>query len=147
MRSMLQLLGGVAVAGAVAAGSTAFTASGLTNTWSGSNAKDGFIGGTVAPTVTGANLVDLLFTQAAHATPGVNDVSGATLTFDATTPTGATVTMTSNGSLIGGSTSTGFWCSAVDGSHQSTCVVGTAIATPAAGESYAGISTVTVGVS
>ncbi|NMO50525.1 hypothetical protein HH310_04870 [Actinoplanes sp. TBRC 11911] len=32
MRNMLQLLGGVAVAGAVAAGTTAFTASGLTNT-------------------------------------------------------------------------------------------------------------------
>lgn len=57
MRSALQLLGGVAVAGVVAAGSTAFTATGLTN---GAGTTQ-FIGGTVTQTVTGATLTGVTY--------------------------------------------------------------------------------------
>jgi hypothetical protein len=58
MRNMMQLLGGVAVAGAVAAGSTAFTAgSGLANTGGASK----FIGGRTAIAVSGATLTNTAF--------------------------------------------------------------------------------------
>ena len=52
MRSMLQLLGGVAVAGAVAAGATAFTASGVTVD-AGVTNPELFLGGGVQITATG----------------------------------------------------------------------------------------------
>lgn len=57
MRSAVQMLGGVAVAGVVAAGSTAFTATGLTNSAGASQ----FIGGTVTQTVTGATLTGVTY--------------------------------------------------------------------------------------
>ena len=57
--SMLQLLGGVAVAGAVAAGTTAFTAgSGLDNT----AVANKVIGGRAAITVSGATMTSATFT-------------------------------------------------------------------------------------
>ncbi|GIE33441.1 hypothetical protein Ait01nite_064860 [Actinoplanes italicus] len=57
MRNMIQLLGGVAVAGVVAAGSTAFTAgSGLTAT-----PATAVVGGTASVAVSGANIGALTF--------------------------------------------------------------------------------------
>ncbi|BEL09963.1 hypothetical protein Q0Z83_081540 [Actinoplanes sichuanensis] len=56
MRNMIQLLGGVAVAGAVAAGSTAFTASGL----SGAPAST-FVGGKASLGVKGAVMSSFAF--------------------------------------------------------------------------------------
>jgi len=52
--SMLQLLGGVAVAGAVAAGATAVTGSGVV--FGGTATASKFVGGTLTQTVTGASV-------------------------------------------------------------------------------------------
>jgi hypothetical protein len=147
MRNMLQLLGGVAVAGAVAAGSTAFTAGGLTYSWSGSVAKDGFLGGSVQPTITGATLVDMTLAQTPAASPGVNDITGVSLKFGASTPTGATVTVTNNGTLSNTNGATGMYCTDVAANKTSACVVGTDASTSVAGDFYSGASTVTIAVS
>jgi hypothetical protein len=73
MRSMLQLLGGVAVAGAVAAGTTAFTAGGVDTTGAVALA-----GGTAAITVEGAQLDSAVFITGS--TAGTYDqISGITL--------------------------------------------------------------------
>jgi hypothetical protein len=63
--SMLQLLGGVAVAGAVAAGSTALTGTGLA--WSGSatGSATQFVGGSVTQTVTGATVSGIAYNYVA----------------------------------------------------------------------------------
>ncbi|KUL36550.1 hypothetical protein ADL15_11890 [Actinoplanes awajinensis subsp. mycoplanecinus] len=57
----------MAVAGVVAAGSTAFTGAGLTN---GITNQKTFLGGTVSHTVVGANLTAMAFTN--------SDITGAT---------------------------------------------------------------------
>jgi hypothetical protein len=99
MRNMVQLLGGVAVAGVVAAGSTAFTADGgiaFDNTGTGTAAQ--FVGGTVTQTVTGATLDLVDYTWA---DPAKTVLTSVQLTFaDATsgkTPTIATTGITSSG--------------------------------------------------
>jgi hypothetical protein len=149
--SLLQMAGGIAVAGVVAAGSTAFTAGGLTKTWAGGNTirQNGWLGGSVAVGVTGsATLTAMSITQAPAAVAGVNDVTAVLLTFDANTPSGATVTLTSDGSLTAGTTpavATGWFCTTVSAS-QSTCVVG-ANTTPTTDGYYSGVSSFTVGVS
>jgi hypothetical protein len=81
MRSMLQLVGGVAVAGVVAAGSTAFTAAGFTN----GVGSPILVGGTVSPAIVGAVL------------------KGVDFTYDATNPdrvTAATIRMTGDGGTM-----------------------------------------------
>ena len=60
MRNMIQLFGGVAVAGAVAAGSTALTGTGLGVT--GNIAASKFVGGAISQTVTGATLDQMAYT-------------------------------------------------------------------------------------
>jgi hypothetical protein len=144
MRSMLQLLGGVAVAGAVAAGTTAFTAAGLSAT--GLSAQnDAFLGGSVSPTVHGAALAALVIDQTADVS-GTNKVSAIHLTFDANTPDGSPVTLTSNGAVTSGGTATGFWCTAVaTGTHVSDCTVGVT-GTHNNGDTWSGLSTVTINV-
>jgi hypothetical protein len=89
MRTMMQLVGGVAVAGAVAAGSTAFTAAGFTN-----NAGAQFVGGTVTQAVTGATLstISYAFSNA----PANTRVTSVTLTF-VENLTGRTVTLAETG--------------------------------------------------
>jgi hypothetical protein len=76
--SMLQLLGGVAVAGAVAAGTTAFTATaGLVTT----NAKAPMMGGSANVSVTGpARLVSATFRIGDSAEP--NHITGLTVSVD-----------------------------------------------------------------
>jgi hypothetical protein len=78
MRSMLQLLGGVAVAGVVAAGSTALTGMGMT-----SSQTTQAIGGTVTQTVTGADLTSIVY----HSVGA--DVTGRTIDKMTITFTGA----------------------------------------------------------
>lgn len=103
MRSMnmLQLLGGVAVAGAVAAGTTAFTAgSGL-----GTSVSSKVIGGRTSVTVSGANIAGLTF-AVDSANSHEDHVTGVTLHLQNDTPadidTGVTVTAAFTGTAVGG---------------------------------------------
>jgi hypothetical protein len=134
---MLQLLGGVAVAGAVAAGSTAFTANGIQNTISGST----FLGGSVSQSVTGANLTAMSATTSDAPTNRL--VTAFDLTFDGNTPAGRTVTLTSDGTISAGSP-TGFYCETVQANKHSVCTAGTSLVAP--GGSYTDITSVTVSV-
>jgi hypothetical protein len=123
MRSMLQLLGGVAVAGTIAAGATAFTATGgATNAITG---QKSFIGGTVQHTIVGAQLDSLAFTGVDKTDPLGTHVTSFTLTFDANTPTGSVVTLSG---LVGTPDSTGqpdnFYCTTVSAGKVSTCTAG-----------------------
>ena len=68
MRSALQLFGGIAVAGVVAAGSTALTGMGIT-----SSQTTQAIGGTVTQTITGADLTSIVY----H--PDASDPTGRTI--------------------------------------------------------------------
>jgi hypothetical protein len=89
MRSALQLLGGVAVAGVVATGSTAFTATGVTTNAGAAQ----FVGGVVSQTVSGATLssVGYGFSDATNTSVTsvvltfVEDVSARTVTVKTTT--------------------------------------------------------------
>jgi len=85
--SMLQLLGGVAVAGAVAAGSTALTGSGLTMTPS----PNKFVGGSIDQNITGANVDSITYhytdttnTQVDYLTIALTGAAGKALTMSAT---------------------------------------------------------------
>lgn len=123
MRTALQLLGGVAVAGAVAAGSTAFTAAGFTNSVSGAT----FIGGVQHQSVTGADLVTFAATTTAD--PSQSQITQFLLTFASTTPVGRTVTLTTDGTSGGGSPS-GFYCQTTQADFTSICKAGTSYAAP-----------------
>ncbi|WP_433297710.1 hypothetical protein ACQP2F_41700 [Actinoplanes sp. CA-030573] len=107
MRSMLQLLGGVAVAGAVAAGATAFTGSGITPTTTTSKS---FIGGTARQQVYGASVDKIVYTW----TDGTKTVlTGFDIYFTDTTVETKVPTVAQNttgGSWAGAS---GFTCNAV----------------------------------
>lgn len=96
--SMIQLLGGVAVAGAVAAGTTALTGSGVV--WGGSNGGTAtqFVGGTLTQTVNGATITDVQY---------VNDGTGQHTTSIAVSVTGADqkfLTLTPGGTGLSGAT-------------------------------------------
>jgi hypothetical protein len=125
MRSMLQLLGGVAVAGAVAAGTTAFTATGLATNAGAS----GFVGGTISQTVTGATLSSI--TYHTDTTPG-DSVDSITMVF-AATMAGRTV----GGTLHYGASST----------QTYTCSISTVTATCALSPSVVGLTSNDVTVS
>ncbi|MFI6076976.1 hypothetical protein ACIA5C_36130 [Actinoplanes sp. NPDC051343] len=145
--SMLQLLGGVAVAGAVAAGTTAFTAGGLSTNLVNSDARDnGWLGGSQSVTVLGATLDKLDFTPGSTGT----GVSLATLTFDTTSlPTTATVTISTGTTLHSASAANGFYCSSINtGTGVATCAVSSASTTVAeAGSYYPNPTSVTITVS
>ncbi|GIF12312.1 hypothetical protein [Actinoplanes teichomyceticus] len=122
MRTMLQLLGGVAVAGAVAAGSTAFTAAGLTTSISSATIIGG---GKVGLTVDGAVLSAA--SLVADGTYGER-ITGATLTLagaSAALPTTATVTGVLTGTSAGGTPSTTkpLTCSYNSGTTKWDCTV------------------------
>ena len=134
MRSMslLQMAGGVAMAGAVAAGTTAFTANaGVTN---GITGQKSFLGGVGTHTIVGAELTTFAWgTTDTSVTP--TRVSSFTLTFNADTPTGAAVTVTQGGTPGGvtgtaGTTPDNFYCSTVSAGKASTCTVGLSLADP-----------------
>lgn len=115
--SMLQLLGGVAVAGAVAAGTTAFTANAGLIT---SGVKAPMLGGTANVSVAGpARLVAASFrTSDASA---LNHVTGVQLTLDdnngAAIGSTSTVQVALNGTAVGSAPATGvyFSCTAASG--------------------------------
>lgn len=94
MRSALQMLGGVAVAGVVATGSTAFTASGVTNSISTAT----FLGGSVTQNVDGATLSAMTLT---NSTP--NQVTAVVLTL--TSDTNALITAAGTSIAISGDAS------------------------------------------
>jgi hypothetical protein len=111
MRNIMQLVSGVAVAGVVAAGSTAFTAGGL------ATSATPFVGGLVTQAVTSIGTVDTVtftFSDAARTT-----ISGATVHFATDATDGATVGITST--VTGGSNPT-WTCGTVNaGTNVSTC--------------------------
>jgi hypothetical protein len=136
MRNIMQLVGGVVVAGAVAAGSTAFTAPvGMTD----GIATDTFIGGNVTQNVIGGTLTALVFT--ADTTQAVTRVSAFTATFT-DVPNTTAVTASAVGGTPGGS-ATGWECTAVS-TNATTCTVVTAVNTP--GGYYTGITGVNIKV-
>lgn len=124
MRNMVQLLGGVAVAGVVAAGSTAFTANGgIAFGGSGTGTAAQFVGGTVTQNVTGATLsaVDYTFSDAAKTLLTVIQLTFA----DATS--GKTPTVVTTGVTASGSAPT-WTCTAIDGStYISSCTPGATV--------------------
>ena len=136
--SMLQLLGGVAVAGAVAAGTTAFTGSGLDDT-----AVVGKVagGGTATVTVTGANL-----TKASILTDPTNltRIIGVEVTLDGGTPGDLDDTATAVSATMAGT---------ANGSGTLTCGTGTSnvwqckVAAPYSTNNFSDVSTFTVNVS
>jgi hypothetical protein len=121
MRNMVQLLGGVAVAGAVAAGSTAFTAnSGLAFAGSSTGTATQFVGGQVTQTVTGATISTVAYAFADGAAK--TQVNGVTITFSDSAANGKTVTLTPGGGAYGDvAVADQFYCPAVSGTSV-TCV-------------------------
>ncbi|MEV0896363.1 hypothetical protein [Actinoplanes sp. NPDC049802] len=110
MRNIVQLVGGVAVAGAVAAGATAFTAGGGVALGGANGATTTkFIGGAASQTVSGATVTDIAYTWVADGTN--TKLSSLLLTFaDATA--GKTPTVTLNG-LVASSGGATFTCAAI----------------------------------
>lgn len=112
MRSMLQLLGGVAVAGAVAAGTTAFTAGGVTNSVT---ALPG--AGNASITVNGATLSTAVFDFDTSGAANYDHITGIHVTLagnsytmsDANTKVSAAFTGTTSGATTSG---TAFDCGA-----------------------------------
>ncbi|MEU8237923.1 hypothetical protein AB0C07_06740 [Actinoplanes missouriensis] len=127
---MMQLLGGIAVAGVVAAGSTAFTGYGAYS----SIATPPHLGGTLTQTVTGAELTAMNVTATAGA------VSAVQLTF-ADTPDAKTVSITSDGTFSTGGIA--YYCSNVS-SLVSNCIVGTALGAPSGTKSDVSSFSITV---
>lgn len=144
MRNMLQLLGGVAVAGVVAAGSTAFTAAGLTSSVNTAGTTV-FAGGSVTQTVVGGILTNV---TTASANASGTQINQFTLQFNNTTPAGRTVTLTTDGTptASGGATPTGWFCQAVQADFSAICKASdSAYASPTG--YYVSITTMTVTVS
>jgi hypothetical protein len=111
-----KIVGAVLAAGVVAAGASAFTATGLADTAPAAQ----FIGGTVSQTVTGATLtgVDYGFT----ADPSHSQIDTVTLTF--TGADGKSVNLTPQGGDYDAAEES-FVCTAVSAApdHQSVCTV------------------------
>ena len=99
MRNMMQLLGGVVVAGAVAAGATAFTGAGVTLSGLNGATASKFVGGQIGQTVTGAIVTDVVYSLDSTDKSKIMYVN-ATLTTQAgadLTSTEAGVTLTATG--------------------------------------------------
>jgi hypothetical protein len=142
--SMLQLVGGVAVAGAVAAGTTALTGTGLAT--SGNAASPQFIGGTVSQAVSGATLTDIQYTFLDS--PAKTQVSTVVLTF-AAGANGKTVAVAPSGGAYSSSPLGDEWyCPAVITALSATCSVADSTNTHAtAGRYYTGLTSLAVTVS
>ncbi len=91
--SMLQMVGGVAVAGIVAAGSTALTGSGLTLTPTANK----FVGGYVEQNIVGATVDTIGYTYADNAKTEID-----TITIGITGAAAKVFTMAATGSGLGG---------------------------------------------
>jgi hypothetical protein len=141
MRSMslLQLVGGVAAAGVVAAGTTAFTAGGVTAT------ATAIGGGTAAITVEGAELTAASFTNGT--TPGTYDrISGMSLhlagTNSATLSDSSKVSIAITGTGEQGGATDGAWIDCGTG----TGGVWTCATTTPANDYWTGITSVSIKV-
>jgi hypothetical protein len=113
---MLQLLGGVAVAGVVAAGTTAFTGAGVTPTTTGANS---FVGGVATQQVYGATVSNVAYHFLDAPTNTQLDV--VTITFANGNADTKTPLMVPSGGALNGAT--GFVCTPINGSHISTCTI------------------------
>jgi hypothetical protein len=113
--NMLQLVGGVAAAGVVAAGATAFTGSGITPT---AAVNKSFIGGSVTQTVNGATIDHVAYSFADGAKTELNQIA-ITFTDAAADGSAATVTLSTTGGAWTGTS--GLTCEAVG--HTTTGVV------------------------
>ncbi|MEU4158797.1 hypothetical protein [Actinoplanes sp. NPDC026670] len=146
MRNMIQLLGGVAVAGVVAAGSTAFTAGaglGLTETSTATSSR--FIGGSVTQTVSGARINGITYAYANA--PSNTQVTGVTITFNDAAANGKTITVVPGGGAYGAATADEFYCPAI-GSATVTCITAlNSDNTHAAASYYAGLTSLAITVS
>jgi hypothetical protein len=162
--SMLQLLGGVAIAGAVAAGSTALTGHGLTRTAGANATDDKFVGGPITQTLPGGANIDSI-------TYGYTDATNTKINQIAVAVTGAAnqyLSLKPNGGTLSGSPLADEWvCTGptatsaysagtvkirLDATPQTvTCNPADSTSTPTAhataGRFYAGLSTLDVTVS
>ncbi|GAA0446516.1 hypothetical protein Ade02nite_86180 [Paractinoplanes deccanensis] len=106
MRNILQIVGGVAAAGVIAAGTTALTGSGTVFGGLNGGTATQFVGGTVQQTITGATVDNVVY---------LNDATGTKTTSIAVTVSGATnkyLTLTPGGtglSTIGDGTAADEW--------------------------------------
>ena len=145
MRNIMQLVGGVVVAGAVAAGSTAFTGAGLSFLGTGTGQSSIHVGGTIKQTVTGTQIDSVAYTNStAGAFGGVTDI---VVTYNAAVPVGKTVTVTPSGGTNAG-TADHWTCTLNGGRTVSTCALeDTGPAPVGVGGAYVGMTTLTVAVS
>lgn len=130
MRTSTKLVGAFAVAGLIAAGGSAFTATGVTNNAGASQ----FVGGTVSQTVSGATLSSIAYTFADTSNTAV---TAANLTFaDDALTYGKTVTATLSGGTAEALTCTGalsstnhvISCAAATGGHVGTTGISVSVA-------------------
>jgi hypothetical protein len=144
MRNLIQLAGGVAVAGVVAAGSTAFTAAGLTSSVNTAGTTV-FAGGSVTQNVVGGTLTNV---TTASVNASGTQINQFTLQFDSATPAGRPVSMTTDGTatIHNAITPTGWFCQPVQADFSAICK-SSATAYAAPGGYYVGITTMTVTVS
>jgi hypothetical protein len=145
MRSMslLQMAGGVAVAGVVAVGGTALTGSGVTWLGTGTAKTTQFVGGTVSQSVTGAQV-----TGVAYAFSDGTDtiVSGVTITFHAGDVTGTNaVTLAPSGT---GYTGNGAEWTCGTAGDSTSCTVKTSghVAVTGAANGYDGLTALAITV-
>jgi hypothetical protein len=141
MRSSLQMVTGLAVAGIVATGGSALTSTGVTTTNQAASAQ--FVGGTVSQAVTGATLdsIDYSFTNGTKTV-----VRSVLLTFANELTDGKTVSILPSGGAYAGAATT-FTCPAVAvgaGANTSTC---TADGVDATADGYLGITSLAITVS
>lgn len=120
--NMLQLVGGVAVAGVVAAGTTAFTAAGFTRATG--ITSDTVVGGTLSQNIIGAQLNGVAFTYDATDPTLVTSVKvTVTGSGGATLPTASRVSIVSAGTKSAG-TAPEFYCgvtATVSSQEVATC--------------------------
>jgi hypothetical protein len=102
--SLLQLAGGVAVAGVVAAGSTAFTATGISK---GANATNGFVGGSVSQSVDGGVVTATTYILTNN---DVTKLASVRLTTTGVPTTATVKVVPAGGSWTGGTAPTQFLC-------------------------------------
>jgi len=115
MRNMIQLFGGVAAAGLVAAGATAFTGSGLASTVTAPNS---FIGGSTTVSVAGATIDTVTYGYSDGSVK--QQLSTIALHLTDVNSAGAAVTLATT--VTGGSNPT-WTCTAVS-AQASTCTAG-----------------------
>ncbi|MFF5079911.1 hypothetical protein ACFY36_22905 [Actinoplanes sp. NPDC000266] len=158
---MLQIVGGVAAAGVIAASATALTGSGLTRTTGANTAEDRWIGGTITQTLSGSNIDSISYTFADTAKTQISGfvvvASDAAQKYVTVTPNGAfggsadrficgpTVGWNANGSTATSSTGAGSPVKvqlANSTPASVTCVAATAPLTP--GGYMSGVSSVDV---